>query len=690
ANNKGIVETSGMERVTAGFNLSPKFFQDHLSVNANVQGTYVKTREADLGALGSALTMDPTKPVKVDYNTVNGAGERIAPIWNGYYIFAPGGPINRDAAMNPVATIFDKNNQHKTFSSTGNLQLDYSLHCLPELHFNLNLGYQVSRNYQYERTAQNSLHTWLDGRLAGNDALGASLLRHWYEVQRNTMLSFYANYKKDFKAIKSNLDVMAGYDWQRFSYYGRSSTRVSSLGYNNFSYADGVYTVTPSATDAIGELAGNIADSPWGSAHGPQYALVSFYGRLNYMFDDTYMLTFTLRDDGVSRFSKENRWALFPSLALGWKINNLPGLRDSDVLNEWKLRLGWGQTGQQDIGGNYWPYLPLYTSSVNGGFQYVDENGNWINPLYPNAYDANLKWETTTTWNVGMDFSFLNNRITANLDWYLRNTTDLLARGPVKGMNTSDFLVTNIGSLRNYGIEFNLGTKPVVTSDVVWTSNLNIAWNRNKITKLTGSGSMQPNTDRGVGSIGMYAQYYIQGEAANTYRVYQQVYDNDGNPVLGLYVDQNGDGQITDADLINFHSPEPKVTFNWQNNVNFRNWDFGIVFRAAVGNWVYNMNEQSRTNIATVDRYGLNNVLNTGFYFNNSEQAFPLSDYFVQNASFIRCDNITVGYTWDNLLNNNLRLRLYGACQNPFVITKYKGLDPEVFSGIDNNVYPRP
>lgn len=690
-NNKGIVKTSGMERVTAGFNLTPKFFDDHLSVQANVQGTYVKTREADLSALGNALTADPTKPVKANYTTVDGTGKAMPSIFNGWYQFAPGGSINRDAIQNPVSLLDDKNNQHKSFSSTGNLQLDYALHFLPELHLNLNLGYQVSRNYQYERVAQNSVQSWLSDRLPGNNALGAATLHHWYEVQRNTMLSFYANYKKEFTAIKSNLDVMAGYDWQRFSYYGRESTRVSSIGYDQFTYDDatGVYTVNPSQTDAIGELVGNIVDSPWGSSHGPQYALISFYGRLNYMFDDTYMLTFTLRDDGVSRFSKDNRWALFPSLALGWKINNLPGLRDSDVLNEWKLRLGWGQTGQQDIGGNYWPYLPLYKSSEKGGFQYVNENGEWINPLYPQAYDANLKWETTTTWNVGMDFSFLNNRITANIDWYLRNTTDLLARGPVKGLNTSDFLTTNIGTLRNYGIEFNLGTKPVVTDNLVWTSNLNIAWNRNKITELSGQGSMQPNPDRGLG-YGGNLQWFIQGEAANTYRVYQQVYDNDGNPMPGQYVDQNGDGQITDADLINFHSPEPKVTFNWQNNVNWKNWDFGIVLRASVGNWVFNQMERDRCNIATVDRYGLNNVIKNDFYFNNAEQAYALSDYFVQNASFIRCDNITVGYTWDNLLNNALRLRLYGACQNPFVITKYKGLDPEVFSGIDNNIYPRP
>ena len=690
-NNKGIVKTSGMERVTAGFNLTPKFFDDHLSVQANVQGTYVKTREADLSALGNALTADPTKPVKANYTTVDGTGKAMPSIFNGWYQFAPGGSINRDAIQNPVSLLDDKNNQHKSFSSTGNLQLDYALHFLPELHLNLNLGYQVSRNYQYNRIARNSVQSWLDTGLPGNNALGAETLYHWYEVQRNTMLSFYANYKKEFTAIKSNLDVMAGYDWQRFSYYGRSSNRVSSIGYDQFTYDDatGTYTVNPSQTDAIGQLVGNAVNKPWGSAHGPQYSLISFYGRLNYMFDDTYMLTFTLRDDGVSRFSKDNRWALFPSLALGWKINNLPGLRDSDVLNEWKLRLGWGQTGQQDIGGNYWPYMPLYTSSESAGFQYVDENGNWINPLYPKAYDANLKWETTTTWNVGMDFSFLNNRITANIDWYLRNTTDLLARGPVKGLNTSDYLTTNIGTLRNYGLEVNIGTKPVVTDNLVWTSNLNIAWNRNKITELTGQGSMQPNPDRGLG-YGGNLQWFIQGEAANTYRVYQQVYDNDGKPVLGQYVDQNGDGQITDADLINFHSPEPKVTFNWQNNVNWKNWDFGIVLRASVGNWVFNQMERDRCNIATVDRYGLNNVIKNDFYFNNAEQAYALSDYFVQNASFIRCDNITVGYTWDNLLNNALRLRLYGACQNPFVITKYKGLDPEVFSGIDNNIYPRP
>lgn len=411
---------------------------------------------------------------------------------------------------------------------------------------------------------------------------------------------------------------------------------------------------------------------------------------MNYTFDDTYLLTFTLRDDGSSRFSKDTRWSLFPSVALGWKINNVGSLRDVSWLDEWKLRLGWGQTGQQDIG-SYFPYLPLYTNSYKPGFQYIGPNGQWIEPLYPQAYDSKIKWETTTTWNVGFDLGFFNNRFTAAIDWYLRNTKDLLAFTPALGMNTSNYMTTNIGSLRNYGIEVTLGGRPVQTENFTWTSNVNVAWNRNKITALTGDAKTSEISARNVPSgTGGPLQWHLVGEAAFTYRVYQQVYDNDGNPVPGQYVDQNADGKINDADLINFHSPEPKVTFNWTNNFSYKNWDLSFALRANFGNYVYNGPRYDRTNLAKVDAYGLNNLLRDEFIFPSNPEQLILSDYWVENASFLRCDNITLGYTWPDLINEQLRLRLYGAVQNPFVITKYKGLDPEVFDGIDNNVYPRP
>ena len=689
-NNQGILKTSGMQRTTVGININPKFFDDHLTVTANVQGTYAKTNNADVGAIGSAIAFDPTKPVRTNIPMEGGTGRYL---YNGYYTFIPGagGQNDRNSAINPVQLIEDVDSHNKTFSSTGNLQLDYALHFLPELHFNLNLGYQVSKNDATSVTAANSLQNWRNTSLLANNAAGAATLYKWHEVQRNTLLDFYANYKKDFEEIKSNLDVMVGYSWQRFSYLGHSQTYVNSRGFvdstgaNGFDFVNGSYYMKENTNNPVGEVAGNASMSRWAAPT----QLISFFGRLNYIFDDTYLLTFTLRDDASSRFSKDTRWGLFPSVALGWKISNLPVFEDQSVMNEWKLRLGWGETGQQDIG-SYFPYLPIYTVSSDNNFMYPGYSGSaWINPLYPQPYDSKIKWETTTTWNVGFDWGFLNNRITASFDWYLRNTRDLLAHTPALGQQTSDYVTTNIGKLRNYGIEFTLGAKPIVTDDLVWNTGFNVAWNRNKITQLNG-GEAQAARQAVGGGIGADLQWFQEGEAAYTYRVYQQVYNDNGDPIPGQYVDQNADGKIDDKDLINFHSPEPKVTMNWTNNVSWKNWDFGITLRASIGNWVYNGVRRARTVLSTVDAYGLNNLLADEFLFPSTSAQHVLSDYFVENASFIRCDNITVGYTFDNLLRDSLRLRVFGACQNPFVITKYKGIDPEVFSGLDADVYPRP
>ncbi|MDE6809770.1 MAG: TonB-dependent receptor [Muribaculaceae bacterium] len=691
-NNQGILKTSSMERTTVGLNLSPKFFNGLLQINANVQGTYARVGNADTGAIGGAASMDPTKPVR---NNIKMDGNTGLMVYNGFYNYSPAGIFDRNGAQNPVQLIEDVDSHNKTWSSSGNLQIDYALHFLPDLHLNLNLGYQVSKNDREAITAANSVMAWQNDGLAGSNAAGAAAINRWHEIQQNTLLDFYANYRKNFEAIKSNVDAMVGYSWQRMNYFGRENNYVHSLGFvnaagqNGFTYANGSYYMDYNTVNNIGKVVNNAPDNRWGNP----LQLISFFGRLNYTFDDTYLLTFTLRDDASSRFSKNTRWGLFPSLALGWKIINndfMEGVRG--WMNDFKLRLGWGQTGQQDIG-SFFPYMPIYTDSYKAGFQYISSTGQWINVLYPQAFDQNIKWETTTTWNAGLDFAFLNNRITASLDWYLRNTTDLLANTPALGMNTSNYLTTNIGSLRNVGIEFNITARPVVTSDFTWTSGLNIAWNRNKITALTGDAATSvvsaPDRDLPSGTGGKL-QWFLVGEPAFTYRVYQQVYDEAGNPVPNQYVDQNADGTIDDKDLINFHSPEPKVTFAWNNTFNYKNWDFGISLRANLGNWVYNNPRYERTNLAKVDAYGLNNLIRDEFLFTTNPEQLKLSDYFVENAAFLRCDNITVGYTFDKLLDNKLNLRLFGACQNPFVITKYKGLDPEVFSGIDNNVYPRP
>ena len=687
-NNQGILKTSGMDRTTVGFKLTPKFFDGHLSVLANANGAYIKTRQADTGAVGTALTYNPTLPV---YSGLN--------IYNGYttLVDASGKPLD-NSPNNPLAMLESVNNVAEVLNSNGNLQLDYALHFLPELRLNLNLGYEVSENRTNSTTAQNSPQSW-----RGNYYDGAGTVYNHYDLKRNTVLEFYANYKKEVEAIKSNFDVILGYSWERRDYQGHSLTTFNTTGYNNNwseVYADGVYNLVedPATADRIGH---SYNDQPTYYWKG-QLNLISFYGRLNYALDNKYLLTFTLRDDGTSRFSPNTRWGLFPALALGWKISEMGFFESAkSKMNEFKLRLGWGVTGQQAVGG-YYPYIPVYAQSTSSGVvNYPSPDGkeyDWISPLYPKAYQEDLKWEETTTWNVGVDMAWLNNRITASLDWYLRDTKDLLAYVPVPaGMTTTNFMDRNIGELRNIGVEANIGAKPVVTKDFTWSTAINAAWNKNELTKLTGSNEEDQSyylqaagnpASENAGAL----QVHKAGHPAYSFYLLEQVYDKDGNPIPNQYVDQNQDGEINDADLVIRHSRDPKVTLSWNNTFNYKNWDLGIQLRSNIGNYVFNSVRASKTNLTTVDRYGLNNLIKADFYFNDASANSNLvrSDYFLEDASFVRCDNITLGYTWNELLNNNLRLRLFGAVQNPFVITNYKGLDPEVFSGVDNNVYPRP
>lgn len=706
-NNQGILKTSGMDRTTLGINLTPKFFDGLLSIQANAKGSYIKNRMADQGAVGAALTYNPTLPV---YSGLD--------MYNGYttLVDASGKPLD-NSPNNPLSMLESINNTAEILRSNGNLQIDYALHFLPDLHLNLNLGYDVSKNSTVSTTAQNSPQAW-----RGNYFDGAGTIYNHHELQRNTLLDFYVNYKKEVESIKSNFDVMLGYSWQEFYYQGNSLSTFNTLGYNNtwadiytpgYTDADGnyvapVYTLTenPETENRIGHSYG-YPENPTPTYYWKgQLNLVSFFGRFNYSFDNKYLLTFTLREDGTSRFSPDTRWGLFPALALGWKISEMGFFESAkSTMNEFKLRLGWGVTGQQAVGGNY-PYIPVYAQSTSSGVvDYPSPDGlnpdgtvNWISPLYPKAYQEDLKWEETTTWNVGVDMGWLNNRITASLDWYLRDTKDLLAYVPVPaGQTTTNFMDRNIGELRNIGVEATIGAKPVVTKNFVWSTGLNVAWNKNELTKLTGSNEEDQSyylqaagnpASENAGAL----QVHKAGYPAYSFMLLEQVYDKNGQPISNQYVDQNHDGIINDADLVIRHSRDPKVTFSWNNTFNYKNWDLGFQLRANVGNYVFNSVRASKTNLTTVDRYGLNNLVKSDFYFNDASANSNLvrSDYFLEDASFIRCDNITLGYTWNELLNDNLRLRLFGAVQNPFVITKYKGLDPEVFSGVDNNVYPRP
>ncbi len=682
--NQGIIKTSSMQRTTVGFSLTPKFFNDALSVSANASGSYVRSQQAQ-GGMGTAVGMSPLYPVYNDYTTTGDTGLTM---FNGYYnITQSGGLAETNASQNPVQELRDATAIGKTLSSVGNLQLDYALYWCPELHFNLNLGYQVSKNWSNTITAPNSVQAWRN-----NYKDGAGTHYNWYELQRNTLLDFYINYKKYFEAAKSDLDVTVGYDWQRFDYHGRDNTVINTLGYTA-DYSGGTYNLNydPATESHIGHSYNDAPGSTWAEIN----QIVSFFGRLNYIFDDTYLLTLTLRGDGTSRFSKDNRWGIFPAVALGWKINNMKFMEPAQGwLNDFKLRLGWGQTGQQELYGEFFPYIPKYLLSYQSGFHYLDPTGtgNWINPLYPQAYNPDLKWETTTTWNVGIDMGFLNNRITLAADWYLRDTSDLLSYVPTGASNTANMMWNNIGKMRNIGVEVTVGAKPVITDNFTWNTSVNVAWNKNKITELQGGTSTVALSTGGTGSYDV--AWHIVGQPAYTFLVYEQVYDDNGDPIENQYVDQNGDGVINESDKIMYHSRDPKVTLTWNNSFQWKNWDLGFTLRANIGNYVYNKlgYDNSRIYNVAAAQYQLGNLLADRPLFENSSSAtlFPLSSYFVENASFLRCDNISLGYTFRNIAGSDFTLRLFGAVQNAFVITKFTGLDPEEFSGLQSSPYPRP
>ncbi len=681
SNNNGILEFTSMERTSANINLSPKFFNDLLSVNANVLGAYVKNSYAN-NNLGSCASMNPTLPVR-DYEN----GCPLFGYWTSYVggglLAGPdteGTKINSTTApLNPIADMAAVNSYGKSYQSIGNLQLDLKMPFLTDLRANLNLGYDYQHGTWSGGNYPNTPNAWNGGYEVIKDGKietikdGGTSCTDQFQTRVNLLLDFYLNYNHYFESIKSSVDVTAGYSWQKFHNKRREYTYVNRV------------------MDPANEIYLGMQARPTSINIDP-LQLVSFFGRANFVFLDKYLVTATVRRDGTSRFSKDHRWGTFPSVALGWKIleeNFMEGARG--YLNDLKLRAGYGITGQQDLGDDLFPYLPIYSVSEDlaGKYPSLTGKGDGILPITPGAYNSDIKWEETATWNAGLDFGFMNNRILGSIDFYKRKTKDLFtfANYPA-GSNLTNKGNMNIGDLENIGVEFTLTARPIVTKDFTWTSSYNVAWNKNKITRLAeGADTQTGGISAGTGGT---IQKHEVGYPAYSFYVYEQVYDKNGNPLEGVFVDRNGDGQINEADKYLYHSRDPKVTMTWNNTFNWKNWDLGFVLRANIGNWMYNNNQAANVSKRANAALPLSNLMADTFLFETSDITTIMSDYFVQNASFLRCDNITLGYTWQNLLNNHLRLRLYGAVQNPFVITKYKGLDPEVFSGIDNGVYPKP
>jgi len=671
-NQNGIIKTSNFERFTASVNLAPAFFDNYLKFNINAKSMVAWNQYADGGVVGSAITMDPTRPVYD--NSTN--------VFGGYYQWSTKAEFNNPdwlltknslAPQNPVALLDLKDDQAKSKSFIGNIEVDYKFHFLPDLRIHANLGADYSEGRQ---TTVISPYSYSNNYYGWN---GTS-----YEYKYNLSGSAYLQYIKDFNEGKHALDVMVGMEEQHFHRTG-------------YEIGQGTDPVTGDAYDE------RKRDN---TAYGYHSTLLSYFGRINYTFLNRYLLTATLRQDGTSRFDSNNRWGTFPSFAFGWKMKEESFLQDVDFLSDLKLRLGWGITGQQNLSNTMdFPYMALYTA--NREFAYLPMGDQYLTTLRPGAYNPDLKWEETTTWNAGIDFGFLNGRITGTLDYYYRETNDLINTVYIPtGMNFSNMLTSNVGSLRNQGVEFSINAKPIVTDDFVWDLGYNITWNNNKITKLTASDDSDYYVATGGISTatGSTIQAHKVGYAASSFYVYQQVYDENGKPVENTFVDRNHDGMINDSDRYIYKKPSADVLMGLTSKMTYKNWDFSFALRASIGNYVYNDVLANRSDVSTTGIWST-----SGFYSNRPTAALDLgfsgvgnyymSDYFVQNASFLRCDNITLGYSFQNLFKTNgyngVGGRIYATVQNPFVITGYDGLDPEVQGsadtpGIDNNIYPRP
>lgn len=649
---KGTLKTSKYERYTGAVNLSPKFFDNHLSVDINVKGTINKNRFADSGAVGAAAFFDPTKPIYDEENRYNG-------YWNWGIVQGAQADL---ATQNPLSLLYDRNNHGTTKRSLGNIQLDYKIHGLEDLHANLNLGYDVAkttgRNFVNSNSVQSSLDKTFTGLGQGNT---------WNNLRRNHLLDFYMNYAKNIESIKSNFDIMAGYSWQHFYYANHDitySNPTEDLG------AKEGYTYDENERHYIRDDHRRIPYENY---------LISFFGRLNYNFMDRYLLTATLRRDGSSRFSENNRWGLFPSAALAWTISNEPFMKATEnVLSKLKLRLGYGVTGQQEIGD--YQYITSYSFSTNPNTTYL---GTTL--LKPNGYSPDLKWEQTTTYNVAIDFGFLNNRINGSIEYYQKHTKDLLNTiSAAAGTNFINLITANVGKMKNKGVEANVNAIAIQSKDFTWEVGYNITWNDSKITKLTTTFNPDyQGIDAGTN------QKHQVGEMPGTFYLYQQVYDENGKPIQNAFVDRNNDGQITEADRYLTHkSPMAKVYMGFSSQFSYKKWDLGFNLRANFGNYVYNGVASGNS---TSNNYGgkgfITNLYNgfqdTGFtLLNTSEQM--ASDYFLENASFLKMDNLTLGYSFQNLFAAKLSGRISASVQNVFTISKYSGLDPEC-GAIDSN-----
>lgn len=646
-NQSGLVRKDNVERWTGNVVLTPSFFQDHLKLTINAKGTLNNNSFNNGGAVWAAATFNPTIPVYSGNDKYGGYNEALD---------ADGYPVNA-GVRNPRGLVDLYDSKSKVSRFIGSMDVDYKVHFLPELKLHATVGADYAKGdgtvYVPAYAAQS---------YNKDESLGGSDYKYGPQKNENRLLTLYANYAKYFEDIKSNVDLTAGYDYQ----YWKSTTPL-------------YYTKSAAGTNLSTVKASDY-----------RHVMLSYYGRINYSFDGKYLLTATVRRDASSRFSKDTRWGTFPSVALGWTLTEEPWLKNQKVLSNLKLRASYGVTGQQEGIGNY-NYLPVYTYSVAGAEAFI--NGQYSNTYRPEAYVSDLKWETTTSWNFGLDFGFLDGRIGGAIDFYTRKTKDLLASVPTAaGTNFSKTILTNVGNVDSKGIEVSLNATPIQTKDWEWNLSYNFTWQNMKVKNLSlTKGGSQTNVKVGPSIDAYQFQVLSEGYEPYMFYVYHQLYDSKtGKPIEGAYADLNNDGEINESDLYRYHSPAPKYIMGLSTSLRYKQLTLGMSFRANIDNYVYNGMGMSTGAFETVsyNNSQLNN-LNTSFLKTGFKTRQYLSDYYVENASFLKLDNLSLSYNVGKI-NKWASLTVSAMVQNVFTITGYSGTDPEVPNGMDNSFYPRP
>ncbi|MGE9929365.1 SusC/RagA family TonB-linked outer membrane protein [Segatella copri] len=646
-NQSGLVRKDNVERWTGNVVLTPSFFQDHLKLTINAKGTLNNNSFNNGGAVWAAATFNPTIPVYSGNDKYGGYNEALD---------ADGVPVNA-GVRNPRGLVDLYDSKSKVSRFIGSMDVDYKVHFLPDLKLHATVGADYAKGdgtiYVPAYAAQS---------YNKDESLGGSDYKYGPQKNENRLLTLYANYAKYFEDIKSNVDLTAGYDYQ----YWKSTTPL-------------YYTKSAAGTNLSTVKASDY-----------RHVMLSYYGRINYSFDGKYLLTATVRRDASSRFSKDTRWGTFPSVALGWTLTEEPWLKNQKVLSNLKLRASYGVTGQQEGIGNY-NYLPVYTYSVTGAEAFI--NGQYINTYRPEAYVSDLKWETTTSWNFGLDFGFLDGRIGGAIDFYTRKTKDLLASVPTAaGTNFSKTILTNVGNVDSKGIEVSLNATPIQTKDWEWNLSYNFTWQNMKVKNLSLiKGGSQTNVKVGPSIDAYQFQVLSEGYEPYMFYVYHQLYDSQtGKPIEGAYADLNNDGEINESDLYRYHSPAPKYIMGLSTSLRYKQLTLGMSFRANIDNYVYNGMGMSTGAFETVsyNNSQLNN-LNTSFLKTGFKTRQYLSDYYVENASFLKLDNLSLSYNVGKI-NKWASLTVSAMVQNVFTITGYSGTDPEVPNGMDNSFYPRP